>query len=247
MKRGLLVGGIVALIAGALGWVLWFSPLLSLQTVVVTISPAPAAAGPLDEAQISAQVQTPTGTPLVRVDTTAIEQRIEELPQVASARVNRSWPRSLTIDVERRVAVAALAAADGGFDIVAADGVVIRHAADRGDVPVVSATGDGAPAALAVASGLPEWLDRQTALITASTRNDVLLQMDSGALVVWGNDQQGELKAQVLQRLLLVPAGRYDVSAPEVPATSDDTGPLPTAFPATPPAPSVQPSSSTTP
>ena len=112
MKRALLVVAILAVIVGALVWLVWFSSLLSVKTVDVQVSAAPAAAGPLSTEDIAAQVQVPDGTPLIRIDTGAIQSRIEAFPQVASAQVSRSWPTTLTITVERRIPVAAIASPD---------------------------------------------------------------------------------------------------------------------------------------
>jgi cell division protein FtsQ len=44
--------------------------------------------------------------------------------------------------------------------------------------------------------------------------------MRRGAVVVWGSDGQSALKAEVLTRLLRLPAHTYDVSVPGQPVTS---------------------------
>ena len=89
-------------------------------------------------------------------------------------------------------------------------------------VPVVRATGDGLAAAIAVASELPEDIQRRVVEVEASTRNDVTLILKNGAEVMWGSAEEGPFKAEVLAVLLKeVDARYYDVSAPGVPATSD--------------------------
>lgn len=244
MKRLLLVLAVVLPLVAAAVWVLGFSSWLSLQSANISITTVSPAAGALDVTQVQAVAELPTGTPLLRVDTGAIAERIESLPQVASATVTRAWPTSLQIDVVRREAVAALATPAGGFDIVDIDDVVIVHVdAAPSQVPLVAASGTGTEAAIAVAAQLPPWLREQTQTITATTRNNVSLSLRGGAVVAWGSAEQPELKAKVLQTLLEVPARYYDVSAPEVPSTSDVVPSIPASFSPT-PAPSPAPSAS---
>lgn len=222
MKRWLIPIAIVVPILAALGWLLFFSPWLAVTQVQVTVSSAPDVAGPLSADEVRAVAAVETGVPLLRVDTGAIEQRVAQMPQVASVSVSRSWPDAIMIDVVRRAPVALVASA-GGYDVVAADGSIIRSVpAPEAGVPVVRATGDGLAAAIAVASELPEDIQRRVVEVEASTRNDVTLILKNGAEVMWGSAEEGPFKAEVLAVLLKeVDARYYDVSAPGVPATSD--------------------------
>lgn len=239
---GLLV--VLPLIAAAV-WVVGFSSWMTLQKVTVTISQTDAAAGPLSQEQVEATAQLPIGTPLIRVDTGAIEDRIETLPQVQSATVTRAWPTALEISVVRRTPVAAVAVSAGGFDIVDATDVVIVHSDDSmAGVPLIVATGAGAPAAVTVAAGLPDWLREKTESIEATTRNNVRLHLRNGAIVMWGSAEQDDFKAKVLNTLLEVKALFYDVSAPEVPSTSDTVPAVPPVFPTPTPVASASASSS---
>lgn len=222
MKRWLIPVVIVVPIVLAVGWLLWFSPWMAVSQVQVTVSSAPEVAGPLSVDEVRAVAAVETGTPLLRVDTGAIEQRITALPQVESATVSRSWPDAIVIDVVRRSPVALVASA-GGYDVVDSSGGVIRTvAAIEGDLPVVRATGDGVGAAVSVARELPEEIRRRVVGIEASTRNNVTLLLRNGSEVMWGSAEEGPFKAEVLSVLLKeVDAKYYDVSAPGVPATSD--------------------------
>jgi cell division protein FtsQ len=222
VKRWLIPVVIVVPIVLAVGWLLWFSPWMAVSQVQVTVSSAPEVAGPLTSEEVSAVAAVETGTPLLRVDTGAIEQRITALPQVESATVSRSWPDAIVIDVIRRAPVA-LVASTGGYDVVDASGAVIRTVpAIEGDLPIVRATGDGVGAAVSVARELPEEIRRRVVGIEASTRNNVTLLLRNGSEVMWGSAEEGAFKAEVLAVLLKeVDAKFYDVSAPGVPATSD--------------------------
>lgn len=245
MKKVLIGIAVVLPVLAATVWVVGFSSWLSLQKVTVTISQVDSAAGPLAQEEIEAVAQLPTGTPLIRVDTGAIAQRIETLPQVQSASVARAWPNALKIDVVRRTPVAAISVASGGYDIVDATNAVIVHTtAPSEGTPLVSATGAGAQAAVAVAAELPDWLREKTESIEATTRNNVMLHLRSGAVIMWGSAEQGEFKAKVLNTLLEVKAQYYDVSAPEVPSTSGTVPVVPPTFPSGSPTPIASASAS---
>lgn len=222
MKRWLIPVVIIVPVVLALGWLLLFSPWLAVTQVQVTVSSAPDIAGPLSADEVRAVAAVETGTPLLRVDTGAIQESVEALPQVESATVSRAWPDAIVIDVVRRTPVA-LVASPAGYDVVDASGAVIRSVTSVEDgLPVVRATGGGVEAAVAVARELPEAIRSKVVGIEASTRNNVTLLMRNGSEVMWGSAEEGPFKAEVLAVLLKeVDAKYYDVSAPGVPATSD--------------------------
>ena len=208
-----------ALIAG--GWVVWFSPWLSVENVEVVVSgDAAESAGAFPVADVEAVLDVPEGTPLMRVPADAIVARVSALPQVREVTVVRQWPRTLVIDIQRRTPVAA-AIGVGGYDLVDLEGMVVTVVAEQpADLPLVAAEGAGLPAVLAVAAQLPPQLREMTEVIEATTRNDVTLILRDGSEVIWGNADQAELKTQVLQALLDPQWDRYDVSSPTAPTTS---------------------------
>ena len=222
MRRALLAIAIVVPVVAALIWVVWFSPWLSVARVEVSVTSTSEVAGPLPEEEIRVIANVAPGTPLLRVP------RIAALPQVRSVTVSRAWPDAIVIDVLRRDPVALVAVASG-YDIVDEDGVVMRTVpSEVTGVPLVRATGDGVVAAVTVAREVPAWLSERVDEIEASTRNNVTLRLRNGSTVMWGSAGDTAFKAEVLQTLLQVKAQRYDVSAPGVPATSDESvSPLP--------------------
>lgn len=225
MRRWLIALLVIVPIVAALGWLAWFSPWLAVSQVQVTVSAAPEVAGPLTPDEVQAVTEVQMGTPLLRVDTGAIQERVAALPAVESVTVSRSWPDTIVVDVVRRTPVA-LVASGSAYDVVDASGAVIRSvpSVEEG-LPVVTATGDGVGAAVAVARELPEEIRSKVVSIEASTRNNVTLILRNRSEVMWGSADEGAFKAEVLLTLFQVDAKYYDVSAPGVPATSDTPRP----------------------
>ena len=231
MKRVLWALAVLVPLVAVVAWIGWFSPWFALDTVQVRITSTSEAAGPLTTEEVQALVGVPEGTPLLRISPSEVESRVATLPQVAAVTVTRAWPSTLVVDVERRLPVAAVPAATGGYAIVDATGAVVRRSPTAvGGVPVVRAEGAGLEAAIAVVRDMPDWLREKVEGIEASTRNDVTLLLRNGSIVTWGSGEDNAFKAEVLRVLLKVKALRYDVSAPGTPATSDNIE-LPTAFP----------------
>src|SRR6266446_2882064 len=71
------------------------------------------------------------GTNVFFLNTGAIASRLERQPWIAQATVTRSLPSTVVIAIRERAAVGAMG--DGGsYDLVAADGTVLRTAPDPG-------------------------------------------------------------------------------------------------------------------
>lgn len=206
----------VGVVAAAV-WLVGWSDVMTLENVRVE-----GASGQLADRVVDVS-EAPLGTPLVRVETSAMAERVRSLPEIASVDVERSWPRSVTVSVTPRVGLAAVS--DGSTWLLIDDaGVLFGDTPTQpADVPVVEVplTPGAAPtraAAVSVLAGLPAPLREQVAGVSASSEADVRLELDSGATVLWGTSERTDRKAEVLLALLAQSAGTYDVSAPERPA-----------------------------
>jgi len=99
-RRKLIVGAvIVALLAGFATWLVGFSSVFGVHTVVVSGEHR------LTEQRVLAAAQVSSGTPLLQLDTAAIRSRVEALPDVASATVTTSFPSTVRIAITERVPV----------------------------------------------------------------------------------------------------------------------------------------------
>lgn len=213
-RRRTLVRLLLALLALAIGavgiWLVAFSSILELRTARVSGVQGAAAKSVLDAAGL------PIGLPLARVDTGAAIAAVANLPWVASVTATRRWPDTVVLTVTSREPVAVQQ--DTGRAVDASGRAFEPVTALAPSLVVIDAPDSALPAAVAVWLTLPADLAKQVRGMSARTRDDVNLRLDSGALVRWGGPEDGELKAAVLRRLLEDPADVYNVSAPLVPS-----------------------------
>lgn len=215
----------VLALLGGLAWVLLLSPLLALRADSIELA---GVGGEVDAAQVRAAVEPEIGTPLLRVDTSAVAERVATLPAVEQVQVARSWPHGVTVTVVPREPVAAAPVEGGGWVLLDDDGVQVTTVpevpADLPEVTVpLSTSAETAPAleaVLSVLGALPPDLLGQVAKAGATSAEHVTLTLADGATVRWGDAGESQLKVEVLSVLRQQPAGVYDVSVPRSPTTS---------------------------
>lgn len=215
-------GGLAVLaVVGGLGWVLLGSSLFDARSVqVVGTTELPA-----DVVRTVAAV--PLGTPMLRLDTNAIESRVAAVPRVASVQVHCDLDGTVQIAVTERVPVAVVHRGSGAhlIDATGTDYATVP-AATPGlpelEVPRVGPRDATTAAALTVLTAMPGWLRVQVRSIAAASPADVELRLDNGPAgtsraVRWGDAGQIDRKAAVLGPLLTQPGKIYDVSSPALP------------------------------
>lgn len=112
---------LAASIGVAGGYALTQSPLLDLDEVRVV----GAFGSEADDVRTAAGLQV--GTPMIELDLDAAIGSVAALPWVHTATVERSWPGGVSIEVSRRIAIAALPAGDGSSVLIDVDGVAINN------------------------------------------------------------------------------------------------------------------------
>jgi len=199
----------------ALAWVLLVSGWLAVDRVVVV------GQSRLAVAQVQEAVAVPPGTPLARVDTRAVADRVARLAPVGEVQVLRSWPGTLRVELTERVPVAGVVG-DGGVQLVDAEGVIFatEPALPRGLVRLqVKDPGPQDPAtraALQVHRDLPTSLRDRVRTVQAETPASVMLLLADDRRVVWGSPGDTETKAAATEALLRMEGTTFDVSAPGV-------------------------------
>jgi cell division protein FtsQ len=211
----------VAVLAGLTGvaYLVIFTSLFGVRSVEVTgLKTIPA-----DQVRAAAAIEP--GTPLVRLDTDEVRDRVARLPKVFSVEVSRSFPSTVEIAVTERVPVAAMPRSDGVHlvDGTGLDYEVVKQAPPGlPELEVSTATPEDPPtrAAVAVLAAIPQQLRAQLVKVSARTPGDVQLNLADGRLVKWGGADRSERKAAVLAALLTRPGKTYDVATPDFPTVS---------------------------
>lgn len=198
-----------------------YSPLLAVRQIAVEGTTR------LDPATVSSALDDQLGKPLALVDYGTIERELAGFPYIESYSVEARPPDTLAVRLIERRPVA-LVQTPAGFQLIDAAGVVVQESPERiPGFPVLDLTGTaiGSPgfeAAAAVLMSLPDALLAQVDSISGTTPDSVTMVFTgAGQRVVWGDADQSELKAQILQRLIATQdpsrAVEYDVSSPQSP------------------------------
>jgi cell division protein FtsQ len=215
-RRALWGLGAAALVA-AMGWLVGFSPVLGVRDVDVR------GESMLNEQQVRAAAGIDSGTPLVRLGTGRIEDRVGALPEVASVRVSVSYPSTVIIEIAERVAVGyrmegrqalLVDAANTAFRAVEEAPAGLPRLPSPPPAGEWSAADAAAAAACAeVAASLPEPLRIQVGEVGARSENSVELTLADGRTVIWGGSVRNEQKAALLGPLLGRDGTVFDISA----------------------------------
>lgn len=202
---------------GTAAWVLLGTTLFGVRVVEVSGTDRVA------PATVRAAAAIDPGTPLARLDTAAVAERLGRLPAVRTVQVTRTWPRTVTIQVSER-RPAAVQSRGPAYLLIDRAGVAFDTVPRRPrGLPLVSAPVDaGRPAlraAITVLDQLPPKVRQQVLAVRATSVEDVEVRLRRGRTVLWGSTERAERKATVLTALVGRKARVYDVSAPDAPTT----------------------------
>ena len=207
-----LLGILVATIATVV-WVIAFSPMFGVRTVQVL------GARSVSVADIESAAKITHGRPLVRVDTAAIERRVERLARIASASVRVSYPSTVVITVTERLAVGYLSQG-ATTTLVDRTGRPFQTVRKAPNLPHLIASGAAAydPAtvqALATVAGtLNPILHKAVAAVVGDDPDHIRLLLRDGRLAIWGSADDSPRKVIVLTALLRRSGQSFDVSDP---------------------------------
>ncbi|MBS4730383.1 cell division protein FtsQ/DivIB [Mycobacterium sp. SM1] len=206
---------VLAVVAVALGAILYFTPVMSARGIVVTGNQAVTRDEVLDAARVR------PGTPLLQIDTGEVADRVAAIRRVASARVQRQYPSTLRITIVERIPLVVKDFPDGPH-LYDRDGVDFATAPPPPSLPYIDVD-DPAPAdpatkaALAVLTALRPEIAGQVGRIAAPSVAAITLTLVDGRTVIWGTTDRNAEKAEKLAALLTQPAHTYDVSSPDLP------------------------------
>lgn len=144
------------------------------------------------------------GQNVVTMDTEAAERRLEADPWIASASVTTELPDTVVVRIDERAPVAAVRTLEG-WDVVAADGVVLDSASRQPRLPTITSVvpGQDLTALGARALGAMDRSLRATVTsLTVGADDVVRLVMDDGVTVSYGALDEPASKAQALAAVL---------------------------------------------
>lgn len=220
---------LLLLAGGGSIWLLYGSSWLRVQRVSVSGTRV------LTPAQVRGAAGVRLGTPLISLDTGAIEARLRRrLPRIDTVDAVRSWPHGIALNVTERTPVLLIR---DGAKYVEVDREGMRFA-------TVAQAPKGVPAlelapppssgprrfgtdrlvreAVHVAQAVPAAVARQTRTVKVRTFDSISLELGDGRTVLWGSGEKGRAKAVTLTALMkAAPRARhFDVSVPTAPASS---------------------------
>lgn len=215
-RRVIILAGLVVVVSG-LVWAFYFSDLLTLKKISVV--------GNLKHTnteEIIKSVDLPSGIQLARLDRSVVLESLSDIPSILDIELRRVWPSEVVLAISEREPVM-IEQQNQGWVFVAADGTIFGKLTIRPEdfLEVVVSNSDARIEAAMLPSLLPIWLKELVVLVTAQSPNDIQFDLKDGRRVFWGNSQDSELKAEVLQALFEVDAKVFDVSAPNLPVTRD--------------------------
>jgi len=222
--------------------------MLAITVVVVLVIAALAVLGSglfsIDEVRVEGAEQTDPdalaeivadleGRPVLRVDTDAIEARLETLPWVDDARVTTDFPDGATIELRERTAVATVQDRDGGWSILDADGRVLAASEEQPDgltaiivpdlpaVEVAKFAPQGVGGAATLIRSLTPLIESRTeAVIVTPDGGDLRLTLTGGTEVRFGAADDIVAKLVRLQTMLTAlgtrPVRYIDVSTNDI-------------------------------
>ena len=206
---------VIAVLVVGLGLLLYFTPVMSARSVVVT------GLAEVTRDEVVAAVGIVPGTPLLQVDTDEVAERVAEIRRVASARVQRQYPSTLRVSVVERVPVVVRDYPDG-VHLFDRDGVDFATALPPPGVPYLDTENPGptdpaTKAGLQVMTSLRPDIAGLVGRVSAPSVAAITLTLIDGRVVVWGTTDRTEEKALKLDALLTQPGQTYDVSSPDLP------------------------------
>lgn len=218
----------------AVGWAVFFSPLLVVRDVKVVGAERTA------PEEVAAIADLADDQNILLLSTDAVTRRVEELPWVASADVDRMLPSTLRIKITERTPALVLALGaerwtlDAGGHVLAAGvvgkglpvlaGVEEDEVEPGADLDSVEATG-----ALTAWNSLQDSLRERVGAIFAPTLERISFSLVDGTVIRYGAPESMPEKNEVLRAILarLESEGRtveyIDVRVPTHPALGPDT------------------------
>ncbi|QSB04254.1 cell division protein FtsQ/DivIB [Natronoglycomyces albus] len=176
--------------------------------------------------EVHAAVAEQIDVPLPRIDLVGAESAIGAIAAVESVTVSRSWPRGLRIEITERRPYLLVPESDDSFWVIDREGVPYQHLEESDPALLQVQLDDPGPhdratkSTLEILEDLPRELRDQLERVESPTAAGVVLHLEGGQSIRWGDADQNEKKSQVTLLLLSQDHQHFDVSAPNAPSVS---------------------------
>lgn len=213
---------VAVLIVVLIVWGVFFSPLFSVRSLQVE------GLSLTDQGAAEEALQPLEGKSMTRISSEEVESLLTQFPAVASVDTSASGSGTLRVEVQERIPVAAVEDGDG-WQLVDREGTQLEQVTDSEQiqVPVIAGGTDVLGSedwdtVSSVLASLPSSLLAQVQTARAESGGVVMLELQDGVTVRWGDDTDSALKAEVLAELVDASEATgavevYDVSAPRHP------------------------------
>lgn len=203
-------------------WAVFASPLFAVRSIQLE------GASLVDEAEVQQRLESLQGTPMTRISHDDVMAPLADLPQIRDAEASAGTDGALEVQLIERVPVAAVEG-DDGWVLVDGEGTPLQAGQPREQIRVPMIDGGmevlgepGFQIVGGVLATLPASLLEQVGTARAEAGGAVMLELDDGLSVRWGDDSDSALKSEVLSSLVGAaeqtgPVEVYDVSAPQHP------------------------------
>ena len=204
--------GVLAVAAGA--YALTRSALLDLDEVAVS------GAFGSEADEVVAATGFELGEPLLDLELDAAASAVTDLPWVATATVERSWPGRVEVVVVRRLPIALLPTGDGAGVVIDSEGIALSRTptAAVGDLPVITVTAEGTlgevqtfalpalPVVEAMPADLVPWVETYGIEYQGAETGELVLDLVGGAVAELGHPTDVAAKLDAVRTVL----GRVD-------------------------------------
>ena len=219
---GAVMLAVAVLIVVLIVWGVFFSPLFSVRSLQVE------GLSLTDQGAAEEALQPLEGKSMTRISSEEVESLLTQFPAVASVDTSASGSGTLRVEVQERIPVAAVEDGDG-WQLVDREGTQLEQLTDSEQiqVPVIAGGTDVLGSedwdtVSSVLASLPSSLLAQVQTARAESGGVVMLELQDGVTVRWGDDTDSALKAEVLAELVDASEATgevevYDVSAPRHP------------------------------
>ena len=226
LKR-LLIVLLVAIVASATAWLLFFSPIFLLKSSNISISGSNEW---VSKQRIYLIASTQVNKSLFLVSSQEVIGQLNDIPGVTEAKVTKDFPHGLNIVIRAQRPAAMLKTKDSSkLTAVDAKGRVLNAVANVSikGIPVIEVA-NGAKIfnnravleAVKVVSSLPESMRARVTKVSAKTQDSVETELgDIKRTIIWGNSSQLELKKAIVAKIIDDPSKmgdkkQLDVSSP---------------------------------